>query len=277
MMSEMVVYNDGEIELKVSVDEETVWLNRNQISDLFERDVKTIGKHINNILNESELERNSTVANFATVQIEGGREVKRDVEFYNLDMILSLGYRVNSKKATKFRQWATSVLKHYIQNGYAINTHKITEQRLSTLESDVATIKSHIKNNTIELKQGIFFNSQIFDAYALLSDLINSAKSSIVLIDNYIDASILTLFSKNPHVTCTLYTSNISKQLELDIQKYTKQYGNLSVKTTKNFHDRFLICDETVYHFGASLKDLGHKVFAVNKMHIAKDEIVKKA
>ena len=131
MMSDMVVYNDGEIELKVSVDEETVWLNRNQISDLFERDVKTIGKHINNILNEGELERNSTVANFATVQIEGGREVKRDVEFYNLDMILSLGYRVNSKKATKFRQWATSVLKHYIQNGYAINAHKITEQRLS--------------------------------------------------------------------------------------------------------------------------------------------------
>ena len=275
MMSDMVVYNDGEIELKVSVDEETVWLNRNQISDLFERDVKTIGKHINNILNESELERNSTVANFATVQIEGGREVKRDVEFYNLDMILSLGYRVNSKKATKFRQWATSVLKHYIQNGYAINAHKITEQRLSTLENDVATIKSHIKSNTIEFKQGIFFNGQIFDAYALLSDLINSAKSSIVMIDNYIDASILTLFSKNPHITCTLYTSNISKQLELDIQKYTKQYGNLSVKITKNFHDRFLICDETVYHFGASLKDLGHKVFAVNKMHISANDILK--
>ena len=274
-MSEMVVYNDGEIELKVSVDEETVWLNRNQISDLFERDVKTIGKHINNILNESELERIWTVANFATVQIEGGREVKRDVEFYNLDMILSLGYRVNSKKATKFRQWATSVLKHYIQNGYAINAHKITEQRLSTLENDVATIKSHIKSNTIEFKQGIFFNGQIFDAYALLSDLINSAKSSIVMIDNYIDASILTLFSKNPHITCTLYTSNISKQLELDIQKYTKQYGNLSVKITKNFHDRFLICDETVYHFGASLKDLGHKVFAVNKMHISANDILK--
>ena len=95
-------------------------------------------------------------------------------------MILSLGYRVNSKKATKFRQWATSVLKHYIQNGYAINAHKITEQRLSTLENDVATIKSHIKNNTLEFKQGIFFNGQIFDAYALLSNLISSAKSSIV-------------------------------------------------------------------------------------------------
>ncbi len=190
-------------------------------------------------------------------------------------MIISVGYRVNSQKATKFRQWATSVLKNYIQNGYAINAHKITEQRLSTLENDVATIKSHMKNKTLEFKQGIFFNGQIFDAYVLLSDLIHSAKGSIVLIDNYIDASILTLFSKNPHVTCTLYTSSMSKQLELDIQKYCKQYGNLSVKTTKNFHDRFLICDETVYHFGASLKDLGHKVFAVNKMNMSANEIVK--
>ena len=272
-MSNMVVYNDGEIELKVSVDEETVWLNRNQISDLFERDVKTIGKHINNVFDDGELEKVSVVANFATTARDGKNY---HVEYYNLDVIISVGYRVKSPKGVKFRQWATSVLKSYIQNGYAINAHKITEQRLSTLENDVATIKSHMKNNTLEFKQGIFFNGQIFDAYALLSDLINSAKSSIVLIDNYIDASILTLFSKNPHVTCTLYTSAISKQLELDIQKYTKQYGNLSVKTTKNFHDRFLICDETVYHFGASLKDLGHKVFAVNKIHIAKNEILKK-
>ena len=270
--SDMVVYNDGERELKVSVDEETVWLNRIQISDLFERDVKTIGKHINKVFLDGELEKHSVVANFATTASDGKTY---NVDYYNLDVIISVGYRVQSQKGVKFRQWATSVLKHYIQNGYAINAHKITEQRLSTLENDVATIKSHIKSNTIEFKQGIFFNGQIFDAYALLSDLINSAKSSIVMIDNYIDASILTLFSKNPHITCTLYTSNISKQLELDIQKYTKQYGNLSVKITKNFHDRFLICDETVYHFGASLKDLGHKVFAVNKMHISANDILK--
>ena len=270
--SDTVVYSDGEIELSVSVDKETVWLSRNQISDLFERDVKTIGKHINNVFDDGELEKFSVVANFATTARDGK---SYNVEYYNLDVIISVGYRVKSPKGVKFRQWATSVLKHYIQNGYAINAHKITEQRLSTLENDVATIKSHIKNNTLDFKQGIFFNGQIFDAYALLSDLINSAKSSIILIDNYIDASILTLFSKNPNVTCALYTSSISKQLELDIQKYNKQYGNLSVKTTKNFHDRFLICDETVYHFGASLKDLGHKVFAVNKMHISANDILK--
>ncbi len=276
MMSNLVVYNDGEIELKVSVDEETIWLTQKQLGELFEVTVPNINMHIKAIYKEGELLENRTIQKYLIVQQEGNREVKREIEHYNLDMIISVGYRVNSQKATKFRQWATSVLKHYIQNGYAINTHKITEQRLSTLENDIASIKSHMKNNTLEFKQGVFFNGQIFDAYALLSDLFYSAKRSIVLIDNYIDASILTLFSKNPHITCTLYTSSISKQLELDIQKYTKQYGNLSVKTTKNFHDRFLICDETVYHFGASLKDLGHKVFAVNKMHIAKDEIMKK-
>jgi len=273
--SSVVVYNDGEIALNVSVDEDTVWLNRNQISDLFERDVKTIGKHINKVFLDGELVKFSTVANFATVQMEGEREVKRDVEFYNLDMIISLGYRVNSKKGVKFRQWATSVLKHYIQNGYAINTHKITEQRLSTLEHDVATIKSHIKSNTLEFKQGIFYNGQIFDAYVLLSDFIKRAKITIVLIDNYIDESILTLFSKNHAVKFTIYTVSIPKQLQLDIEKYNKQYGNLDVKITKHFHDRFLICDDTVYHFGASLKDLGHKIFAVNQMNISALEIVK--
>lgn len=275
--SNVVVYNDGEIELKVSIDEDTVWLNRNQISDLFERDVKTIGKHINKVFADGELVKSSTVANFATVQMEGGREVKRDVEFYNLDMIISLGYRVQSQKGVKFRQWATSVLKHYIQNGYAINTHKITEQRLSTLEHDVATIKSHMKHNTLEFKQGIFFDGQIFDAYALLSDLIKGTKTSITLIDNYIDESILTLFSKNQSVKFIIYTVSIPKQLQLDIEKYNKQYGNLEVKITQKFHDRFLICDDTVYHFGASLKDLGRKVFAVNQMNVSADEIVKNA
>ncbi len=270
--SNVVVYNDGEIELKVSVNEETVWLNRNQLSDLFERDVKTIGKHINKVFTDGELEKLSVVANFATTARDGKIY---NVDYYNLDVIISVGYRVQSQKGVKFRQWATSVLKNYIQNGYTLNAHKITEQRLSSLEKDVATIKSHIQNHTLEIKQGIFFNGQIFDAYALLSDLIKRAKVSITLIDNYVDESILTLFSKNKSVKFTLYTGNITKQLQLDIEKYNKQYGNLEVKTTKDFHDRFLICDETVYHFGASLKDLGKKVFAVNQMNITVNQLLK--
>jgi len=270
--SNVVVYNDGEIELKVSVNEETIWLNAEDIAYIFNVKRPAIVKHIGNIYKDGELIENVTCSILEQVAKDGK---VRKINFYNLDMIISLGYRVNSKKATKFRQWATSVLKNYIQNGYALNAHKITEQRLSSLEKDVATIKSHIQNHTLEIKQGIFFNGQIFDAYALLSDLIKRAKVSITLIDNYVDESILTLFSKNKSVKFTLYTGNITKQLQLDIEKYNKQYGNLEVKTTKDSHDRFLICDETVYHFGASLKDLGKKVFAVNQMNITVNQLLK--
>lgn len=148
-------------------------------------------------------------------------------------------------------------------------------KRLNILENNIANIKSHIKNNTIEIKHGIFFNGQIFDAYVLLSDLIKSAKVSVILIDNYIDESILTLLSKNQNVQFTLYTQNRSKKLQLDIEKYNKQYRNLEIKITKNFHDRFLICDETVYHFGTSFKDLGNKIFAVNKIAISVNDLLK--
>jgi len=274
-MSDVVVYNDGELELKISINEENIWLNQVQIAELFETSTDNISLHLKNIYKEKELAENSTVEDFSVVRQEGGRSVKRNIKHYNLDAIISVGYRVSSLKATKFRQWATSVLKNYIQNGYAINTHKITEQRLNILENDIEIIKSHIKNNTIEVKHGIFFNGQIFDAYVLLSDLINSAKVSIILIDNYIDESILTLLSKNQNVQFTLYTQNTSKKLQLDIEKYNKQYRNLEVKITKNFHDRFLICDETVYHFGASFKDLGNKVFAVNKMSMSVNDLLK--
>ena len=160
-MKNIVTYNEGELELKVSVEEETIWLTQKQLVELFEVTKQNISLHINNIFKEEELEKNSTVKFFLTVQKEGTREVKRNLEHYNLDMIISLGYRVNSKKATKFRQWATSVLKNYITNDYAINEQKITHQRLLNLEKDVDTIKSHIQNNTLDLRQGVFFNKDV--------------------------------------------------------------------------------------------------------------------
>ena len=268
-LSNLVVYSDGELELKVSVEKDSVWLNRNQLAELFGRDVKTIGKHINNVFNENELTRVSTVANFATVQIEGGREITRDVEYYNLDVIISIGYRVKSQKGIRFRQWATSVLKNYIQNGYAINNHKITEQRLFALENDMQFIKSKIKNNSLEFNQNIFFDGQIYDSYSFVNDLIKLAKSEIILIDNYIDDTVFTLFSKYPNINFTIYTSTISKQLKLDFEKYSKQYKNISLKTFKSSHDRFLIIDKKeIYHLGASLKDLGKKWFAFSKMSL---------
>ncbi|WP_418178924.1 RhuM family protein [Aliarcobacter lanthieri] len=276
-LSNLVVYNDGELELKVSVDNQTVWLNQNQLCELFDRDKSVISRHIKNVFIEKELEKFSTVANFATVQFEGEREVTRDVEYYNLDVIISVGYRVKSQKGVKFRQWATSILKSYIQNGYAINTHKITEQRLLSLENDVNILKSKIKENKLEKDSGIFYDGQIFDSYSFINDLLKLSKNEVILIDNYIDDTVFTLLSKYPNINFTIYTNNISKQLNLDFEKYKKQYKNISLKTFKNSHDRFLILDKKeIYHLGASLKDLGKKWFAFSKMSLDIDEILDK-
>ncbi len=276
-MENIVVYNEGELEINVSVDKETIWLSQKQIAELFEVTIPNINMHIKAIYKDEELSENRTIQKSLIVRKEGNREVKRELEHYNLDMIISIGYRVNSKKATKFRQWATSILKNYIQNAYVINEHKINELRLSSLENDVSTIKSHIKSNSLQLKQGVFFNNEIFDAYVFISDLIKSATKSIILIDNYIDESILTFFSKNQNIKIQIYTATISKQLQLDINKYNQQYSNLEVKITKNFHDRFMILDsKDVYHIGASLKDLGNKIFAFSKINIDSNDILKR-
>lgn len=273
-MSNIVVYQDGELELKVSVDDNTVWLSAEDVAFIFNVKRPAIVKHIGNIYKDEELQENATCSILEQVAKDGKI---RKINFYNLDMIISIGYRVNSKKATKFRQWATNVLKSYIQNGYAINETKLTEQRFLSLENDVAAIKAHIRNNTLDLKQGIFFNGQIFDAYIFAADLIKSAKDSIVLIDNYIDESVLTLFSKNPIIKIIIYTHSTTKQLQLDIEKYNKQYSNLEIRLCKNFHDRFMIIDNNeVYHIGASLKDLGNKVFAFSKIEINPNNILKR-
>ena len=278
-MSNTIIYNDGELELKVSVDDETVWLNRIQLSEIFDRDVKTIGKHINNVFKEGELDKYSVIANFATTASDGKIY---NIEHYNLDVIISVGYRVKSQKGVQFRKWATSILKQYIQNGYSINTQKITNERFVSLENEVTSLQNNmgkintlIKDNTLELKQGIFYNGQIFDAYIFISDIIKQSKKSIILIDNYIDDTTLTLFSKNQDINISIYTKTISKQLKLDIQKYNKQYKNLSVKITKNFHDRFIIIDnEKVFHIGSSLKDLGNKTFAFTNINLNSSDII---
>jgi predicted XRE-type DNA-binding protein len=275
-ISNIVVYNDGELELKVSVNEETIWLTQKQISEVFGVNIPAISKHIKNIYKDDELNQFSTVSILEIVQKEGNRDVLRNVEHYNLDIILAVGYRTNSAKAIKFRQWATSILKSYIQNGYVINGEKITNERFVSLEKDVNTLKnkidtisSKLEDNSLKIKQGIFYNGQIYDAYSFVNDLIKTAKKEIILIDNYIDDTVLTLFSKIPNIKITIYTNTISKQLKLDFEKYSKQYDNITLKTFKNSHDRFLIIDKKeVYHMGASLKDLGKKWFAFSKMRL---------
>lgn len=276
MKNEIILYRPDEIaaHIEVRVDEETVWLNRQQISNLFNRDVKTIGKHINNVFSEGELEEKSTVAKFATVQNEGGRVIERQVEYYNLDVIISVGYRVKSKQGTQFRIWANKVLKDYLLKGYVLNQRmNRIENKVESLAEKVNEIDFQIKTHSIPT-QGVFFDGQVFDAYQLASRIIRSAKHRIVLIDNYIDESTIThLAKKNSGVSVLVLTKNVSKQLTLDVHKANEQYGNFKLETFAKSHDRFLIIDHTeVFHLGASLKDLGKKWFAFSRLELSSVE-----
>ena len=275
----IITYNDGEIELSISIEDETIWLSQSQISELFGTSIDNVSLHLKNIFKEKELDEKATTEDFSIVRQEGTRKVKRNIKHYNFDAVISIGYRVSSYKATKFRQWATTVLKEYISKGYTINTHKITEERLLTLENDMKLVKSKIKNNTLDKKQGIFFDGQFFDAYIFISDILKEAKESITLIDNYIDeTTLLHLNSKsNKNIKINIITKPITKELKLDIEKYNKQYKNLFVHEYKNSHDRFLILDQkTIYHLGASLKDLGNKWFAFSKLEDDNIELLNK-
>ncbi|MCS2202879.1 virulence RhuM family protein (plasmid) [Bacteroides fragilis] len=275
---EIILYHpDEELKLEVRLEGETVWLNRQQLSILFDRDVKTIGKHVNNALKE-ELAGLATVAKFATVQNEGGRTVTRQVEYYNLDMILSVGYRVKSQRGIELRRWSNGVLKEYLLKGYAIN------QRIEHLENkmdskfivhdrqlkELASKVDFFVRTSLPPVEGVFFNGQIFDAYVFATNLIRSAKKSLLLIDNYIDESVLLMLAKrNSGASATIFTGRITAQLQLDLDKYNDQYPPINIRTYANAHDRFIIIDETeVYHIGASLKDLGKKLFAFTKMNM---------
>ena len=273
MKNEIILYQSDELteRIEVRVEEETVWLTLNQIAQLFNRDKSVISRHLSNVYKEGELSKEATVAKNATVQMEAGRKVKRKIEYYNLDVILSVGYRVNSKQGTQFRIWANKVLKEYLLKGYAINNRmNRIEDRMDFLAKKVEGIDLQI-NTSLPPSQGIFFNGQIFDAYVFVSDLIKSAKKSIILIDNYIDESVLNMLTKRTEkVSATIYTDKISKQLQLDLQKHNSQYPKIEIKTYSKSHDRFLILDQKeVYHIGASLKDLGEKWFAFSKISIS--------
>ena len=270
MNNEIILYRPNELaeHIEVRLEDETVWLNRQQLTILLGRDVKTIGKHINNVFEDGELQKSSTVANFATVQNEGGRTIERQIEYYNLDIIISVGYRVKSKQGTQFRIWATNVLRDYLLKGYALNQRmNRIENNMDHLIKKVDAISLHISSHLIP-NQGVFFEGQVFDAYQLASRIIRSAKSHILLIDNYIDESTLThLTKKTKEVKLLLLTKTISNQLTLDVKKANEQYDHIEIKSFDKSHDRFLIIDNTeVYHLGASLKDLGKKWFAFSKM-----------
>lgn len=269
MKNEIILYQSEElperIEVRLDEENETFWLSLNQISELFERDKSVISRHLKNIFNSGELDRNSVVAFFATTASDGKTY---NIEYFNLDAILSVGYRVNSKRGTQFRIWANKVLKDYLMKGYAINNRmNRLEDKMEQIGARLNTIDLQIKTNELPT-QGVFCDGQIFDAYELASKIIRSAKENIALIDNYIDESTLThLSKKSKTVKVLLLTKNSNKQLALDIKKANEQYGGFELKIFNKSHDRFLIIDNTeVYHLGASLKDLGKKWFAFSKM-----------
>lgn len=273
---EIILYQpDDEVKLEVRMEEETVWLTQAQMAELFQTSKQNVSLHTNNIFKENELRQDSVVKESLTTATDGKNY---RVKYYNLDVIISVGYRVKSIRGTQFRQWANKVLKEYLLKGYSVN------QRLSNLEHRMESkfMEHEQRLNRTEEKidffvrtslpplEGIFYDGQLFDAYKFATNLIRSARKSLLLIDNYVDESVLTMLSKrNSGVTADIYTQTVSHQLRLDLQKHNSQYPPIDVHTCKRSHDRFLIIDGTdVYHIGASLKDLGKKMFAFSKLEI---------
>ncbi|NHB70322.1 RhuM family protein [Perlabentimonas gracilis] len=277
MKDEIIIYQPDEhsVSLEVRIEEDTVWLTQAQMADLFQTTRNNITLHISNIFKENELDE-SSVGKESLLTASDGKKYK--TKFYNLDVIISVGYRVKSVRGTQFRIWANKVLKDYLLKGYAVN------QRFERIEKDVNYLKNKVDEFDFQIRtslppnEGIFFEGQVFDAYIFVSDLIKSAKKSIMLIDNYVDESVLSILSKRKKdVSAMIFTSNLTKQLKLDLKKHNEQYPSIEIKTFNKSHDRFLIIDkESVYHIGASLKDLGKKWFAFSKIELDPNDLISK-
>ena len=267
---EIVMYQPDEtIRLEVRMGEETVWLTQQQMAELFDKDRTVISRHIRNIYKEEELEKGITCAKFAHMGTDGDQTYEYTA--YNLDVIISVGYRVKSKRGTRFRQWANKVLKEYLLKGYVVDSRIMAlERHVAEQDTQIKDLKNKVDffvRSSLPPVEGIFFDGQIFDAYVQIVNLIKQAKHSIVLIDNYIDETTLTMLSKrDTSVSATIYTRQLSDQQQLDITRHNQQYPPITVNLCQRNHDRFLIIDDVVYLFGASLKDAGKKLFAYIKM-----------
>ena len=277
---EIILYQPDEtVRLEVRLEDETVWLTQEQIAILFGTKRPAITKHLNNIYNSGELDKESTCSILEHMGNDGKQ--KYVTKFYNLDAILSVGYRVNSRNATLFRRWSNSVLKEYLLKGHAINYRlQQIDTRLQKHERQIKYLTDKVDffvRTSLPPVEGVFYDGQIFDAYKFATDLIRSAGKSLLLMDNYIDESVLLMLSKrHSGVSATVYTQKITAQLQLDIKKHNRQYPPVEIRIYNKCHDRFLIIDNTeVYHIGASLKDLGKKMFAFSRLDIPADTITK--
>lgn len=274
--NEIILYRpDSTISLEVRVEDETVWLSQKQIAELFGTKPQAITRHLKNIYSSGELDKGSTCSKMEQVQIEGSRTIRRSIEIYNLDAILSVGYRVNSRNASLFRGWATRILRDYLMKGYTV--HK----RFERLEYRVAKTEEQldlIVRSSLPPSEGIFFNGEIFDAYTWLNARIAEAQKRIIVIDPYADLTILQqLTRRKENVECKVYTSFKNKLINLDIKKFNSQYPKIQLNKNYSGHDRFLIIDETIYHVGGSMKDLGNRLMAYSILHsIAVDDLLSK-
>lgn len=284
---EIILYQpDENVRLEVRIEEDTVWLSQQQMTILFQTTKQNVSLHINNIFKEGELRKEATVKDYLTVQSEGERKVNRIVSFYNLDVIISVGYRVKSQRGTRFRQWANGVLKDYLLKGYSINDKLIQmEDRIDRrlmqhekqLQEQQQQIDFFIRTNQPPI-EGVFFEGQIFDAYRFVEELIKSAQHGIVLIDNYIDASVIDVLGhREADVKAEIYTETVSVAISHAAALYNAQHPDMKVEVracASRFHDRFLIIDDDVYHLGASVKDLGKRLFAFSRLGLDKSIIL---
>ncbi len=274
--NEIILYQpDASVKLEVRLEQDTVWLTQQQIADLFGVKQPAISKHLKNIFESGELVE-ASVHSILEYTAADGKSYK--TKFYNLDAILSVGYRVNSKNATLFRQWANKILKEYLLRGYSVNQRLLhmesrIDHRLSEHDNQIKELSGKVDfflRTSLPPKEGILFDGQIFDAYLFVCGLVKRARKRIVLIDNYIDETVLTLLDKRCNgVVATIYTKRVTPQLQLDMERHNAQYTPIDVRTAPNIHDRFMIIDDTLYHVGASIKDLGKKLFAFSKMESA--------
>lgn len=280
--NEIILYQpDSTLSLNVRVEDETVWLTQQQIADLFGTKRPAITKHLANIYKSGELDESTTCSILEHMGNDGTQ--RYPTKYYNLDAILSVGYRVNTRNATRFRQWANKVLKEYLLRGYSVNQRLLhmesrIDRRLAEHDCQIRELSGKVDfflKTSLPPREGILFDGQIFDAYLFVCDLIRRAKLRIVLIDNYIDETVLTLLDKRtPGVSATVFTRKITDTLQLDIERHNDQYEPVNVRTAPGIHDRFLIIDDTLYHVGASVKDLGKKLFAFSKMETAPSVIL---
>ncbi|MBR4558106.1 MAG: virulence RhuM family protein [Fibrobacter sp.] len=273
--NEIIVYQPegGEFHIEVRVDQDTVWLTQAQMAELFNTDRTSINRHIRNIFQTQELYENSTCAKIAQVRLEGGRSIKRVVPYYNLDMIISVGYRVNSISGTRFRQWANSVLKEHMLKGFSVNQRLVAhENRLENIDSRVIYLEKQVDffvKANLPPKEGFLQAKAFWNGYEFAVQLVRSAKQEIVIIDPFADDTALSLMPKrNPGVNAIIYSARINQTMKAECERLNRQCPPVELRTMREVHDRFIVVDEAVYHIGASIKDLGGKLTAFSVLSL---------